>query len=81
METQRITLSLPKEILLKARLLAVKRHTSVSGLLAQTLERRVQQEDAYAHAQQRPTQRLEQSIDLGTGGRIVTRREEFHERH
>ena len=49
METQNITLSLPKEILLKVKQLAVKRQTSVSGLLAQTLERLVHQEDAYAH--------------------------------
>jgi len=80
METQNITLSLPKEVLLKVKLLAVKRQTSVSGLLAQTLERLVQQEDAYAHARQRHLQSLEQGIDLGTGGQIQTRRDELHER-
>ena len=80
METQNITLSVPKEILLKIKLLAVKRHMSVSGLLTQTLERLVQQEDAYAHARQRHLQRLEQSIDLGTEGQILTRRDELHER-
>jgi len=42
-ETQNITLSLPQEILLKVKQLAVKRPTSVSGLLAQTLERLVHQ--------------------------------------
>lgn len=80
METQNITLSIPKEILLKVKLLAVKRQTSISGLLAQTLERLVQQEDAYAHARQRHLQRLEQGINLGTGGQILTRRDELHER-
>ena len=80
METQNITLSLPREILLKVKLLAVKRQTSVSGLLTQTLERLVQQEDAYAHARQRHLRRLEQSVDLGTGGQILTRRDEIHER-
>jgi hypothetical protein len=80
METQNITLSLPKEVLLKVKLLAVKRRTSVSGLLAQTLEKLVQQEDAYAHAQQRHLQWLEQGVDLGTNGQILTRREELHER-
>ena len=80
METQNITLSIPKEILLKVKLLAVKRRTSVSGLLTQTLERLVQQEDAYAHARQRHLQRLEQGIDLGTNGRILTGRDELHER-
>jgi hypothetical protein len=80
METQNITLSLPKEVLLKVKLLAVKRNTSVSGLLTQTLERLVQQEDAYAHARQRHLQWLEQGIDLGTDGHILPRRDELHER-
>ena len=80
METQNITLSISKDVLLKVKLLAVKRQTSISGLLAQTLERLVQQEDAYTHARQRHLQRLEKSIDLGTGGQILTQRDELHER-
>ena len=43
-ETQNITLSLPQEILLKVKQPAVKRQTSVSGLLAQTPERMVHQD-------------------------------------
>lgn len=80
METQNITLSLPKEILLKVKLIAVQRGTSVSGLLSQTLENLVQQEDAYAHAQRRHVQWLEQGADLGTGGQVLTQRDELHER-
>jgi tryptophan 2,3-dioxygenase len=80
METQNITLSIPKEVLVKVKLLAVKRQTSVSGLLTETLERLVQQEDAYMHARQRHLQRLEQSVDLGTGGLVLTRRDELHDR-
>ena len=80
METQNITLAIPKEVLLKVKLLAVKRQTSVSGLLTQTLERLVQQEDAYAHARQRHLQRLEHGIDLDTGGQILIGRDELHER-
>lgn len=81
METQNITLAIPKEILLKVKLLAVKRQTSVSGLLTQTLENLVRQEDAYAHAQQRHLTRLEQGVDLGTYGQILSQREELHERN
>ena len=80
METQNITLSIPKEVLLKVKLLAVKKQTSVSGLLTQTLERLVRQDDAYVHARQRHLQWLERGIDLGTGGRILTQRDELHER-
>jgi hypothetical protein len=80
METQRITLSIPKEVLLKVKLLAARRRTSISSLLTWALERLVQQEDASAHVQQRYLQRLEEGPDLGTEGRIASRREELHER-
>ena len=80
METQNITLSIPKEILLRVKLIAVTRQTSVSGLLSQTLEKLVQQEDAYAHARRRHLHRLEQGVDLGTGGQVLTQRDELHER-
>jgi len=80
METQNITLSLPKEILLKVKLIAVQRGTSVSGLLTQTLEKLVQQENAYAHARHRHLSWLEQGADLGTGGQVLTQRDELHER-
>ena len=80
METQNITLSLPKEVLLKVKLIAVKRGTSVSGLLSQALENMVRQEDAYAHAQLRHLKLLEQGIDMGTDGQVKTTRDELHER-
>lgn len=80
MEYQNITLSLPKELLLKVKHLAVERQTSVSGLLAQTLENLVRQEEAYSHARQRHLQLLERGTNLGTGGRITTKRDELHER-
>ena len=80
MERQNITLSIPKDILLKVKLLAVQRGTSVTGLLTQTLERLVRQEDAYAHARQRHLHWLEEGADLGTGGRMLTHRDELHER-
>lgn len=80
METRNITLSIPSEILRKVKLLAVRRDTSVSRLLSQTLERLVEQEDAYAHARQRHLRLLDQSVDLGTGGRATAKRDELHER-
>lgn len=80
METQNITLSIPKEILRKVKLIAVQRGTSVSGLLTQTLEKLVEQEDGYAHAQRCHIHWVRQGLDLGTGGQDVTRRDELHER-
>ena len=80
METRNITLTMPRDVLLKVKLLAVKRQTSVSGLLTQTIEKLVQQEDAYTHARQRHLQWLEEGADLGTNGQILTTRDELHER-
>ena len=80
METQNITLSLPKDILLKIKLIAVKRQTSVSGLLTQSLIRLVQQDEAYLHSRNRHLQLLDQGTDLGTNGQISIDREELHER-
>jgi hypothetical protein len=80
METQNITLSIPKDVLLKVKLMAVTRQTSVSGLLTQTLEELVRQEDAYTHAQRRHLQLLEQGVDLGTGGQVLITRDKLHER-
>jgi hypothetical protein len=80
MTTQNITLSLPKETLLKVKLLAVRRGTSVSGLLASELARLVAEDEAYSRARQSHLTRLAGATDLGTYGRITTSRDELHER-
>jgi len=80
MTTQNITLSLPKDTLLKVKLLAVRRGTSVSGLLAGELEKLVAQDEAYGRAHRRHLTWLEGAADLGTGGRIEVSRDELHER-
>jgi hypothetical protein len=80
METQNVTLSLPKDVLLKVKLLAVKRRTSLSGLLTQTLETLVEREDAFNRARLRHLECLEHSSDLGTGGVGPSSRDELHER-
>ena len=80
MEMQNITLSLPRDILRKVKIMAVEQGTSVSRLLTGELERLVAQEERYARARQRHMRLLEEGINLGTGGQISTTREELHER-
>ena len=53
METQNVTLSLPKDLVRKVKLVAVERQTSISGLLKELLTEAVAQEDRYARP--RPT--------------------------
>lgn len=80
MEMQNITLSLPKETLLKVKLLAVRQGTSVSGLVKTELEKLAAQEDAYLQARRRHLRLLDQATSLGTEGHIRTTRDELHER-
>lgn len=80
METQNITLSIPKDVLLKVKLLAVRRGTSVSGLMTETLVRLVEQEMTYNHARERHLGYLADGFDLGTRGQPAAAREDLHER-
>jgi hypothetical protein len=80
METQNITLSLKKDILQKARLLAVQRQTSLSGLLAQYLEQIVDEETGYDHARARQLRWLVQGFNLSSRGMKPSDRENLRPR-
>jgi hypothetical protein len=80
METQNITLSLPKRTLRKIKQIAAQRHTSVSGLLSEILEEIADQESGYSHARQHQLALMEQGIDLGLKEKRPASREELHER-
>lgn len=80
MQTQNVTLSLPKDLLRKAKLLAVERNSSLSGLLAQALADLVAAEEWYIAARARALDGMKHASDLGTGGRASWSRDELHER-
>jgi hypothetical protein len=80
METQNITLSLPKEILHKVKLIAARQGTSVSGLLTRLLEEVVVREEGFEAARRRNLAILETGFDLGTEGTIPWSRDNIHER-
>ena len=80
MENQNVTLSIPKNILKKAKILAIQRDTSLSGLLTQTLADLVAQQESYEQARQRNLETLKKGLDLGTQGKISWKREDLHER-
>ena len=77
---QNVTLSIPKDILRKAKILAIQRNTSLSGLLTQTLAEMVSRQEGYEQAQRRNLSLLKSGLDLGTQGQITWRREDLHER-
>jgi hypothetical protein len=80
MDTQNITLAIPKEVLSKARQMAVEQRTSLSALMTQMIIDLVDQEDRYAAALERQLTLLEKGFDLGSQGAAAWTREELHER-
>jgi hypothetical protein len=75
---QNITLSLEKELLKKAKLMATKKETSVTKLLTDQLNKMISEEDEYESAKKRALANLKKGFHLG--GHIPCRREELHER-
>jgi len=74
---QNITLSLEKELIQKARVLAAQRSISVSRLLSEELVRIVQEAEAFDQAKRAALSDLEKGFALG--GRPA-KREDLHER-
>jgi len=80
MNRQNVTLSLPKSLLKKAKVIAASREKSLSELLRESLEEKVREANGYKKARQRQLKLLKEGLDLGTKGDIATTRDEVHER-
>ena len=78
--TQNVTLAIPKDLLRKAKILAVQKNTSLSGLLTQMLAELVSRQEGYEQARRSSLAMLKSGLDLGTQGNITWKREELHER-
>lgn len=75
---QNITVSLDRETIQKAKVVAARRSTSISGLLARQIEILVGDEEAYERAECQATALLDQGFRMG--GEIRVSRDELHER-
>jgi hypothetical protein len=75
---QNITVSLDQKIVRKAKILAAKQGTSISGLLAGQIESLVGEDEAYELAKHRALELMQRGFHLG--GVIRARRDELHER-
>jgi hypothetical protein len=78
MPRQNVTISLTTQTLQKVRVLAARRATSISGLLAEQVEALVGEEEAYERAQRQAMALLDQGFHMG--GVIRATRDELHER-
>ena len=75
---QNVTISLSRRVLKKAKILAARRETSISGLLAQEIESLVGEEEAYERAERQALALLDKGFHLG--GVLRATRDELHER-
>lgn len=75
---QNITLALDKDLLKKVKVLAAKKDTSITKLLAKQLARIVSENDHYESSKKRALARLRKGFHLG--GQDLAKREELHER-
>jgi len=80
MDRQNITLSLPKSLLKKAKVIAAGEEKSLSELLREALEKKIREDTGYKKAKQRQTKILKMGLNLGSEGRIQFLREELHAR-
>jgi MoaA/NifB/PqqE/SkfB family radical SAM enzyme len=77
-DRQNVTISISPETVRKAKILAARRSTSISGLLAEQIEALVGAEEAWERAERNARALLEEGFSLG--GRITATRDEMHER-
>ncbi len=81
MDRQNVTLSLPKTLLRKAKILAAQEEKSLSELMREVLRGRVEQPTGYEKAKQRHLSLLKKGLNLGTKGHSSSTRDELHDRH
>lgn len=75
---QNLTVQLDRETIRKAKVLAAQKGTSVSRLVASTIENEVAREDAYQAARRRALAFLQRGFHFG--GKVRVRRDDLHAR-
>ncbi len=80
MDTQNITLAVPKKVLAKFKEIAFRRQKSVSGLMVEMMKDTVNREEGYQVARERHLRRMEMDMDLRTLGKTQWNRDDLHER-
>jgi len=75
---QNLTISLDRQTIQNAKILAARRSTSISGLLTSQIETLIGEEEAYERAERQAMTLLDQGFHLG--GVIRVSRDELHER-
>lgn len=80
MERQNVTLSLPKALLKRAKVMAARQEKSLSKFLKESLEEKIRGSTGYKQAMERQVRLMRKGFDLGIKDRIGISREGIHER-
>jgi len=75
---QNLTISLDRQIIQKAKIIAARRSTSIGDLLARQIESLVREEETYELARQQAMILLDKGFH--TGGVVRASRDDLHER-
>jgi len=78
MEKQNVTLSLPRDILKKGKMLAAQKGISLSELVWELLQMAAENEEGYRASAERQIRRMKDGIPLGTKGKISWKRDQLH---
>ncbi|MCJ7782328.1 MAG: BrnA antitoxin family protein [Desulfobacterales bacterium] len=78
MEKQNITLSLPREVLEKGKMLAAKKGISFNELVRELLQRTAENEEEYRISADRQMKRMKEGIPLGTRGKTSWQRDKLY---
>jgi predicted proteasome-type protease len=77
-QKQNLTVSLERETIQKAKVLAARRNTSVTRLLADYVEEMVAEDERYEAARKAALDYMDKGFPMG--GQIAADREDWHER-
>jgi hypothetical protein len=80
MEKQNITLSLPREILKKGKVLAARKGISLNELVRELLQANTERDGEYQASAERQIKRMKEGMQLGTKGKIAWKRDQLHPR-
>ena len=80
MEKQNITLSLPREILKKGKMVVAQKGISFNELVRELLQMTAENEEEYRTSAERQIRQIGKKIELGTKGKISWKRDQLYQR-
>lgn len=80
MNTQNLTLALPKVLIKQIKILAAQEDKSITQMIRAMLEKKITKDPAYEEAKKRYFKITKKGFNLGANGHLNISREELHER-